>query len=354
MERKILEEIISDGILAPSGENCQPWRFAIRENTIFVWNTPEADQSVYNYKQRGSFVAHGALLENMSVSAAARGYGSHIDLFPDAADADLVARVTVSENEPGDDADNTLASVLSLRTTNRKKYSGTKLSPEQKAALTLAAKKHDCTLGFVDDDAVLPKLGFAAALNEKLVFSNKALHDFFYAHLLWDESAQDQKGFYVKTLEFAAIQVPVIRLLKKWERVVFANKYLHISDQILKENGAKYGASGTFLALAIPDDTRESFIRAGMAFERVWLTATSLGLSLQPCTGTLFFMQRIVDNDKAMFSQDEERSIRDAYAVISTTFNFDGKVIPMLARIGTGAPPTARATRATPRIDAVD
>jgi len=351
IERNTLEMIISDGILAPSGENCQPWRFAIKDNIISVWNVPEADQSVYNYKQRGSLVAHGALLENMSVSAAGRGYGSHIDLFPEASDPDLVARFTVSENGLAPEGGNALVSAIPLRTTNRKKYTGTKLSPEQKTALSHAADTFACRLSFVDDDAVLPKLGFAAALNEKLIFSNKALHDFFYAHLLWDESAQDQKGFYVKTLEFAPVQVPVIRLLKKWERVAFANKYFHIADQILKENGAKYGASGTFLALAIPDDTKESFVRAGMAFERVWLTATSLGLALQPCTGTLFFMQRIMSHDAEMFSADEERSIRDAYTAISSAFNFDGKVIPMLARIGTGAPPTARATRAIPRID---
>ena len=56
--RKILEA----AILAPSGENSQPWRFIVKGNEVILKNDPESDRSLYNSGQRGSFIAHGVEL----------------------------------------------------------------------------------------------------------------------------------------------------------------------------------------------------------------------------------------------------------------------------------------------------
>ena len=61
-----IRQILESGIQAPSGENSQPWRFKRERNgdveRVWLFNRPEADQSLYNYEQSGSYVAHGALL----------------------------------------------------------------------------------------------------------------------------------------------------------------------------------------------------------------------------------------------------------------------------------------------------
>ena len=71
---------------APSGENCQPWRFIVDGDKIKIFNIPERDTSLYNVLQFGSFVAHGALIENMLIASSAVGCRGIIQLFPDPRD----------------------------------------------------------------------------------------------------------------------------------------------------------------------------------------------------------------------------------------------------------------------------
>src|SRR3989344_5257251 len=95
--QKDFEKIITDGVFAPSGENCQPWKFSIKGNKINIFNIPERDQSLYNYQQKGSCVAHGALIENMIVSSSQYGYMLNLDFFPRIDDPNLVATLTLDK-----------------------------------------------------------------------------------------------------------------------------------------------------------------------------------------------------------------------------------------------------------------
>ena len=72
--RKILEE----SVYAPSGENCQPWKFAVDGSSIHIFNVPEADTSLYNFEQKGSYVAHGALIETIVIVALKYDYKPNV------------------------------------------------------------------------------------------------------------------------------------------------------------------------------------------------------------------------------------------------------------------------------------
>jgi len=77
-----IKKILEAAVHAPSGENCQPWRFEIRDGEIRIFNLPERDQSLYNYGQMASYVAHGALIENILIASSAFGYRARTNLFP--------------------------------------------------------------------------------------------------------------------------------------------------------------------------------------------------------------------------------------------------------------------------------
>lgn len=57
ISRESIQKILEIAVNAPSGENCQPWRFRVEGEKIWVYNNPESDQSLYNYAQCGSLVA---------------------------------------------------------------------------------------------------------------------------------------------------------------------------------------------------------------------------------------------------------------------------------------------------------
>ena len=97
-------------------------------------------------------------------------------------------------------------------------------------------------------------------------------------------------------------------------------------------------------------NTREDFVNAGRTAEKVWLKATELGLSVHPCTGVIYFMERIKGGDAEAFSQNHLETIDKAYADIEQTFGVNGKTIPMLFRIGYADDPSARSLRMKPNI----
>jgi nitroreductase len=361
-----LKKIISDGVYAPSGENCQPWKFEIRTNpsessqgVVRIHNVPEADQSLYNSGQKGSYVAHGALIENISISALQHGYSASVEVFPKTkgpADTNLVAVITFSKNAGGAVQNTSVSSSLypfiNKRCTNRKDQTPQKISADEKSQLVNAARETGfAELKIVDDQPTLDILGQALAINEEIIFENKHLHDFFYDHLLWKEEDQGKAGgFYFKTLEFLPHQLKGVKLFKSWGILNFLNKIGKVSKKIAKENALKYASSGALAAVVIPGSSDADFVNGGRAMERVWLTATSLGLAAHPCTGVLYFMQRIKVGDTTSFSPEHTALITKAYADIEKAFGTQGKTIPMLFRIGYADAPTARSQRMAPDI----
>ena len=344
-----IKKIIEDGIQAPSGENCQPWRFVIRGNTLSVFNIPEADLSIYNSKQHGSYIAHGALIENIRLSAGTRGYSIEISLFPDESDESHVGNIVFSKTVAHEDL---LYSSIHNRTTNRKQFTGEKLSAHEKQALTLAVMSnphHDLVV--VDNNAHLPALGHALAAHERILFEHKSMHSFFYDHILWDKKDEHKAGgFYIETLEFLPHQLGAVKLFKSWFMLSLLNKILGVSKMISKDNGKKYAESGSLVAITMSGTTKSDYVYLGMQMERFWLTATKLGLAVHPCNGTLYLKIHTHHHGQEAFSDEHITIINDAHKVLIDSFKVKQGRIGLIFRIGRAEKPSARARRLPPVI----
>ena len=345
-----IKKIIEDGVTAPSGENCQPWKFRVSGSTISIFNVPEADQSLYNSEQRGSYIAHGALIENIVISAKQYNYGTVVTLFPESSTPTHVADIVLEKNDQVKDP---LYDVINERCTNRKDFTGEKLTREEREELMKVVEGYlGVSLVLVDDFFLLQTLGQALAVNERVLFENKKIHDFFYGHLLWKKEDEDKAGgFYIETLEFLPHQLGAVKLFKNWTALSILNSLLGISKKISKENGEKYARSGTFGAFCIQSTTREEYVAVGRSLQRVWLTATKNRLSLHPCNGTIYFMDQIENGGTAEFSETHSTLIHSAYEELHTGFGIEGAKLAFIFRIGKASAPTARSKRLAPSIE---
>jgi hypothetical protein len=131
------------------------------------------------------------------------------------------------------------------------------------------------------------------------------------------------------------------------------NKVFRISKKISKENGDKYAASGTFGAIFMKNISKENYVHVGRALERVWLTATKLGLAFHPCNGTIYFMDTIREIGGKEFSLAHRSLIKEAYTDIIGGFGNHDEQIAFIFRIGRAQPPTATAKRSEPMIEFV-
>lgn len=343
ISRTALTEILARAVHAPSGDNSQPWRFRIEGNTVSLFNVSDADETQYNFRQRGSYFAHGALIENILIAAKTQGYDGEVTLFP--GDAECTARITFTEAEA---AQVPLAAVIEKRATNRKPYQQSALKPEHREALIAAAP----IVRFLEGRENLKRVATTVSLNEQLLMENRALHDFLFSMIRWSKKDEAHKpGLYLKTMELPPpVQILFRFVLCYWPLVRLLN-LVGLSKFIPTQSAPVYEASSAFGAIIIRDTTNEAYVEAGRAFERLWLTATSLGVSLQPVTALPYLFERVSAGEAEAFSAEHQELIRGAYATISKLFALAPEEhIAMLFRVGYGEAPTAISAKQPPVI----
>src|SRR3989344_864276 len=112
-----IERILTAANSAPSGENCQPWRFAVSSDAVDIFLRPERDKSAYNWGQRGSLMACGAALENLVLAASNEGLSATVHYGP-VTDPLHVAKVILTTGGQRE----VLAEAIPRRVTNRRPY----------------------------------------------------------------------------------------------------------------------------------------------------------------------------------------------------------------------------------------
>jgi hypothetical protein len=339
------EAILQAAIRAPSGDNSQPWKLLIDDDQIKVINLPDRDISLYNYRQRASLVAHGALIENILITSSYLGYRAAVRTFPDKSSPDLVAAIALEKSEA---ADEPLYPFISRRGTNRKPYSSVPLTAEEKSGLSNAARfVPGGKLRLIDDPEKRRLIAGALGINDRLVFENPDLHKFLFDHIRWTEkeAAETGDGLDIKTLELAIPQALGFRLLKSWSLMRKLSK-LGVPKFIAKQAEGLCLSSSAIGAVIVDENTDEAFINGGRLMQRVWLEATRLGLSLQPTTGIAFLLQRVLAGEKRGLSTAQIGLIQNAYERIGSAFALGaGETVVMLFRTGRSRPPSARSQR---------
>ncbi|MCK4623646.1 MAG: nitroreductase [Desulfuromonadales bacterium] len=339
-----IEKLLQFAVTAPSGDNCQPWKFAVNDRQIKVFNVPGKDTSLYNFQQMASLVAHGALLENILIAAPSLGFMPKIEYFPDSGNPDLVATVELGEGERFEDP---LLPWMLKRCTNRKKYDGIPLTEEQENALVHAPYEvPKAKVRLETDPAKVKSLAAILANNDRLVFENSYLHNFLFEHIRWtdEEARQTSDGLDIKTLELKTPDSLVFKFFKYWPVVEKLNR-VGLSKMVAKQaEKLCLSASGVGI-ITVQGNSDEDFLLGGRVMQRVWLEATRLGLSFQPLAGIAFLMQRVSAGATGELAPQQVKLISDVGEKVSQLFYLDQEEVVMFFRVGRGGPPSARSLR---------
>lgn len=347
MDKEIIKKIIEAGNLAPSGGNSQPWKFIARDNTVEVAMLPEKDHPILNFKNRGTYVAHGALMENVEIAASSFGYKSLFEIFPRPG---ISARITFQPLERAQNEE--LKEAIAKRHSNRKPYKNEALLEEEKRYLFEGAHKFpQCELAVAEGEK-MRRISENLAFDLVLFLSNKLLHEHFFQEVLWEE--EDQKlrgGLYIKTMEIAGPKAFIFKLLKNWTAVQLLNR-MKLPQKIYKESVKTASSAGLFGAIIIRNQD-DNFIYAGRLMENIWLRATKLNLGFQLITGVPFLWQQLNFGKSKIFSKKDKAVINKAYRNLLDIFRVEDqdRVIACIFRIGEAEKPLAISYKRPPSID---
>ncbi|HQU07905.1 MAG: hypothetical protein B7X04_02875 [Parcubacteria group bacterium 21-54-25] len=348
ISREVLLEILRDACRAPSGDNTQPWRFLVKRNIIYVINTPEKDTSLFNWQQRTNYIALGACIENLCVSALGKRLRAKVALFPEHADRLIVAAVTLT---PERSMGSGLVPYLAKRASNRKKYLEKEVEPEKLSTLASCVHDDKSRLTFITERPSLERVARIVSVGERLALENKSIHDFLFAHITWSKEEDSKKhGFFIDTFEFAPPQRVAFRLFRHWN-ILKLFLSLGVSKAIVKDIEKVHATAAAFGAIIISNETPEAFLQAGMVLERLWLTATKAGLSLQPTTTVHFLGARVSAGDSGGLSSEHQSLLKQNYVALSREFGLNSSErFGFVFRLGYADPPSAMTTRFEPKV----
>jgi hypothetical protein len=341
-------EVLDWARWAPSGDNSQPWRFEIVDAfCIRVHGFDFRDSVLYDFDGHASHMAHGALLQTLEIAAASLGHRADWSLVTSIDNDRLPIYEVRLRPDPHLPANPLLASIKA-RTVQRKMMSWRPLTAQQKQAL---------------ENSIGPdfQMQFFESFRERLkatwlIWNNAEIRlKCPEAYAVHSTIVEWRSQFSKDLIPDQALGAPLFFLpvmewgLRSWERVQFMNRFLAatlVSRSILE---LWPGISCASHFLIRPRRAPENFldwVHLGAAVERFWLTASQLGLHLQPQQTPLFFRcyvqaGRPFSKEPKFFRRSQEISLEFEKLVGASRqdpFGFFG-------RIGFCTPPKSRSLR---------
>lgn len=347
MSRDILLHILDLARWAPSGDNTQPWRFEIvSDDHVAVHGFDTREHVLYDFDGHPSQMAHGALLETLRIAATAYQLEASWILRPGCPDTAPIYDVALRarDNLPPDP----LLPFIEQRVVQRRPMRTTPLSDIQRQRLA-ASVGPEFTLQFFE------------TWRERLAVA-KLLWQNAYIRLTCPEAFPVHRDIIEWGAQFSTDRIPekavgvdplTARLMKwvmhSWERVDFFNRYLFgtIVPRIQLDFIPSLGcAAHILMRRTTPPSGLLDYVASGIALQRLWLTATSLGLHLQPqMTPVIFrwyaragqnFSMHPATSKQALFLAERFEALASTDADCSFSF---------FCRVGSSCLPRSRSIR---------
>lgn len=342
-----IEQILEVARWAPSADNTQPWRFEIvNENHLIVNGVDTSAHCVYDLDGHISHISLGALLENITLAATHHGLTTSYKRRRGMPPTEHIFDVHFKPDQ--EIIASPLTACIPLRSVQRRRMSIRTLSPTEKEALEASVGP---TYGILWLEDFRDRLRAA-----KLMFHNAKVR------LTMPEAYEVHKTVIEWNTRYSQDRIPdqavgldpmTTRLMQwvmqSWQRVSFFNRYLagtwlaRIEMDLVP--GIACAAHFVILARDKPG-TIDDYVAGGRAVQRFWLTATQLGLQLQPEVSPLVFERYL--RSGTHFSQLKriyKRAQLPAKLLRQMIGEHEIESAVFMGRIGGGPLPLARSLR---------
>jgi nitroreductase len=333
--RSPAEDILNLARWTPSGDNTQPWRFQIIDEASIAIRVRKDPSSVYEYRDgEPTILAVGMLVESLRIAASAFGRDMICDEEHDQSPDRLLVRIPVAADLPPDP----LVSYLTTRSVDRRPYRWRGLQPTQKALLE-SSVRGAMTLDWHERAAARWR---CARLNAMATDIRLRCPEAFPIHqrvIDWQHAFSAER-IPARAVGLAGPVLPMLRwALEDWSRMQRMNRLGTLSTAAQLDYLPGLGSAGFVvfrrLAGGAGPLSFAELIGCGRAIQRFWLTATRLGLVMQPTLAMLAFAE--YGERDAPFTA--EPTLRRKAKALATAFRQTLGVGPedvlFVARVGT-------------------
>lgn len=258
-----MRELVRYATLAANGHNAQPWKFALREDTIEFHPDASRRLPVVDPHDRELWISLGCALENLLVAARAAGYTADVT-YPGAADF-IAVRLAVDTPQSSP-----LFDAIPLRQSTRSAYNRQLVPVADLDRVQAVPLEPGVTLRFVTNPAGMATVIETVAQGNLRQYADRAFVDELLAWLRFNkkEAMAALDGLYSRCSGNPEVPHWLGRMF------VSGTKPQQQADADTEKLRSSPGA----VVVASDADDKAAWVRTGQVYERLALTMTALNI----------------------------------------------------------------------------
>jgi nitroreductase len=251
------EFLLRYAVLAPSSHNSQPWEFAVEDEKVHVYADESEWLEVADADKRELYFSVGCALENLLVAVDRFGLGTTVDYSEGTS---KVAEVTFG-TDTASSYPSELFQAITERRTNHKVYHEEQIEEDVLDSLEQTAEGDGVELLKVTDGEEKEEITELQTRADKKQFD--------------DPDYRKELGRWIGSGALGAnwLMARVGQL---------AVTHLDLGESEGEKNSKLLNSAPVIAFVATSTDDREARVKAGQAFERLFLSATSEGIAVHP------------------------------------------------------------------------
>ena len=335
---------------APSGDNLQPWRFEITPSgSVVIHVRDESDCNVYDTGGSPTLISAGCLVESIRLAASQFGWSvtwryCTMDAHTHSIDIEFSVDHSVSTDP--------LLAYITTRSVDRRPYTINGITTQQKQTLANALGEGYEIRWFEtwQDRLAISRLCMQATRIRLSLHETYVIH----ARIIDWENRHSEWGIPSRAVGLDALTLRLMKwVMGSWQRVEWMNRYMNgtLTPRIEMDllPGMLCGAHFMLLAKQSSFGLLEptGCIELGMRLQRFWLTASQLGLAMQPeFAPVIFGRYGLAGKPFSAHPKALHWSQRLAQQIANLMAPIPPDRLVMMGRLGTvNRPPAARSIR---------
>lgn len=261
--------LLKFAILAPSSHNSQPWKFRVKDNSIWVSADLRRRLKDSDKNDRQLFISLGCAITNILIAANYYGLFGTVSYFPEKNDQHCAARITFAPSKTKTDDKNHLIFVITKRTNNRNKYSNQTLD-NKFISQVKELQTPNLQIIFVSDQPTKDQLADVALAAGVFAMEDKYFREEL-SHYVKSNITKSHVGMPAFGM---GIPTPVSLFAPRMIKFLNMNKMsLKADEKLFKE------FTPMVCVITTKNDTQEDWVKAGETYERITLMACAQGIS---------------------------------------------------------------------------
>jgi nitroreductase len=273
----VFYELIEAASLAPSADNMQPWEFRKQSETIEIYCACSRALPT-DVMNMFVWISIGAAIQNIILAATKHELDADV-AYNSANENEPVAVITFKPGTKKID----IADFICSRCTNRSPFSSIPLEVVLIEKLNQSIQSLNANIHWATSSTDFERIAFMDAHSSYIRLEHKPLHDELFSILRFTKKDMEKFrfGLTFESLDVPKFAVSFAKLLQHWSvNQIVSN--MGIGRLVAKQLSNKLKAAGGICLITASGQNNISYMEAGRALEQFWLTATAIGLSVQP------------------------------------------------------------------------